>query len=238
MALALRKDDLLASGIDESSPREHVLARYRQLREITKRHHHEILGRISPDAFLNQARRLGLARGKTLILDDIDELNYVHDLVIYTAPPGRSRAIDRYAKSVHFVANSDESLMLEAMRTARFAIIVIERRHETAGLIATDLFRREQIWLVDIGLEASLPEDAMIATRLYTPERFSMTAGVNVPFDLGLIGDLNAELPRRLGQIELTTVIDDRRFAETIYRVALADGIMDRVTYQEPPQNP
>jgi len=238
MALVLRKDDLLASGIDESSPREHVLARYRQLREITKRHHHEILGRISPDAFLNQARRLGLARGKTLILDDIDELNYVHDLVIYTAPPGRSRAIDRYAKSVHFVANSDESLMLEAMRTARFAIIVIERRHETAGLIATDLFRREQIWLVDIGLEASLPEDAMIATRLYTPERFSMTAGVNVPFDLGLIGDLNAELPRRLGQIELTTVIDDRRFAETIYRVALADGIMDRVAYQELPQNP
>jgi len=238
MALVLRKDDLLASGIDESSPREHVLARYRQLREITKRHHHEILGRISPDAFLNQARRLGLARGKTLILDDIDELNYVHDLVIYTAPPGRSRAIDRYAKSVHFVANSDESLMLEAMRTARFAIIVIERRHETAGLIATDLFRREQIWLVDIGLEASLPEDAMIATRLYTPERFSMTAGVNVPFDLGLIGDLNAELPRRLGQIELTTVIDDRRFAETIYRVALADGIMDRVAYQELPRNP
>src|SRR5262249_13632025 len=30
-------------------------------------------------------------------------------------------------------------------------------------------------------------------------------------------------------------LIDDRRFAETIYRLALADGIMDRVTYQDPP---
>jgi hypothetical protein len=29
----------------------------------------------------------------------------------------------------------------------------------------------------------------------------------------------------------------DRRFAETIYRVALADGIMDRVTYQDPPED-
>ena len=184
MALALRKDSPLPTGIDEASPRDQVLARYRQLREISKRHHHKILDCISADAFLHQARRLGLARGKTLILDDMDELNYVHDLVIHTAPTGRSRAIDRYARSTHLVARSDEALVLGAMRVARFAILVIERRHEAAGLIATDLFRRNQVWLVDIGLEATMPEGAMMATRLYTPERF--TAGVNVPSDLGL----------------------------------------------------
>ena len=70
----------------------------------------------------------------------------------------------------------------------------------------------------------------MMATRLYTPEQFSMTAGVNVPFDLALIEDLYDALPRRLGETRLTDLTDDRRFAETIYRVALADGIMDRVT--------
>ena len=136
------------------------------------------------------------------------------------------------------LAGSDEALVLEAMRVARFAILTVEQRHEAAGLIATDMFRRNQVWLVDVGLERCLPEGAMIATRLYTFERFSMTAGVNVPFDLELIEDLYAELPRQLRQRELTTLIDDRRFAETIYRVALADGIMDRVAYQELPQNP
>jgi len=40
-----------------------------------------------------------------------------------------------------------------------------------------------------------------MATRLYTPERFSMTAGVNVPFDLALIEDLYDALPRRLEDI-------------------------------------
>ena len=75
-----------------------------------------------------------------------------------------------------------------------------------------------------------------MATRLYAPEQFSMTAGVNVPFDLALIEDLYDALPRRLGETRLTDLIDDRRFAETIYRVALADGIMDRVTYQDPPK--
>ena len=63
-----------------------------------------------------------------------------------------------------------------------------------------------------------------------------MTAGVNVPFDLALIEDLYDALPR-LGETRLTDLIDDRRFAETIYRLALADGIMDRVTYQDPPED-
>jgi hypothetical protein len=40
-----------------------------------------------------------------------------------------------------------------------------------------------------------------------------------------------------VGETRLTDLIDDRRFAETIYRVALADGIMDRVTYQDPPED-
>src|SRR5262245_19408965 len=67
--------------------RNAVLARYRQLREISKRHHHDILKLISGDAMLQQARRLGLAQGRTLILDDMEEMSYVFDLAIYTAPP-------------------------------------------------------------------------------------------------------------------------------------------------------
>ena len=55
--------------------------------------------------------------------------------------------------------------MLEAMRAARFAILILGRGHEAAGVIATDLFRRTDVWLVDIGLEAALEEGAMIATR-------------------------------------------------------------------------
>jgi hypothetical protein len=67
---------------------------------------------------------------------------------------------------------------------ARGALCVFGRRHDAAGVIATDPFRRTYVWLVDIGLEASLEEGAMMATRLYTPEQFSMTAGVNVPSTL------------------------------------------------------
>ena len=240
MAIALRKHSTLVN--DNAPPsRDEVLARYRTFREISKRHHHEVLKLISGDALLRQARRLGLAQGKTLILDDMDQMNYVYDLAIHTASPERSRAIDRYAKSARLAEGSDEALVLEAMRKGQFSILLIERRHETAGLIATDLVRGCEAWLVDIGLESSMTEGTLMAegtimaTRLFTPERFSMTAGVNVLLDLGMFEDVLARLPRRLGEIPPATVIDNRHFAEAIYSIALASGIMDRFKYIDLP---
>ena len=75
----------------------------------------------------------------------------------------------------------------ETMRRARFSIISSVRRHTVAGLIVKDLFRGFEFWLVDEGLESSLPDEAVLATRLYTLEGFAMTAGVLVPLDIELI---------------------------------------------------
>jgi hypothetical protein len=218
---------------DPPSSRDEVFARYRRFREISKQHHHDILACISSNTLLNQARRLGLAQGKTLILEDMEEMNYVYDLAIHTASPQRSRAIDRFAGSARFAPGSDEALVLEAMRAARFSVLLIEGHHETAGLVATDLFRRTEVWLVDIGLESSLSAGEMFATRLFTPARFSMTAGTYVPFELDMLTDILDELPRRLCDGPVEVLADNRHFAEAIYRIALADGIMDLVTYQD-----
>jgi hypothetical protein len=229
-AVALR-DDLLPASNNDASTLDDVVTRYRHLREISTQHHSGILKLVSPDALLRVARRLGLARGKTLILEDIDERTYVYDLAVYTAQAGRSRAIDRYARSVQFGAQSDEMLVLQAMRAARFSILHIERRHETAGLIAQDLFRRSQVWLVDIGLESSMAGGEIIVTRLFTPDQFSMTAGVIVPFEVEELEDVCDLLPRRVGDTQIDMAIDDRRFAEAVYALALASGVTDRVGY-------
>src|SRR4051812_15433323 len=71
---------------DTPSTRDDLLARYLHLREISKGLHEEVLKFISSDALLSCARRLGLAQGKTLLLEAMDEMYYVYDLTIYTAP--------------------------------------------------------------------------------------------------------------------------------------------------------
>jgi hypothetical protein len=228
-AVMLQQDNADARPVASLS-RAEVLTRYRHFREINKHHHSAVLDFLPKDTVLSQARRIGLAQGKTLVLDSIDDL-LVFDLLIYTAPKDRSRAIDRYARAARLAPETDEALVLEAMRRARFSIISSVRRHTVAGLIVKDLFRGFEFWLVDEGLESSLPDDAVLATRLYTLEGFAMTAGVLVPLDIEPIEYAIADTQLlRKGQEE---AINDRRLAESIYRAAVASGIMERVAYQD-----
>ena len=232
--LAKQKPALPWDG-DMRSTRDDMLAAYLHLREISKRLHEEVLKSISADTLLKQARRLGLAEGKTLILDDMDEMYYVYDLAIYTAPADRSPAIDRYAKSARFEPQSDERRMLEAMRASQFAILLIEQRHDAVGLIATDILRNSKVWLLDVGLESSMDDGELIATRLLTPGPFSMTAGVNVPFEIEMLEPICTLLPQRMVNSKLSRIAEDRRFAEAVYKVGLADGVMDRLAYLDLP---
>ena len=131
-----------------------------------------------------------------------------------------------------FDAASWRGSSVNSLNNSIYRKISIVRRHPIAGLIVKDLFRGVEVWLVDEGLESSLPDGAALATRLFTPEGFAMTAGVLVPLDSELIENAVANTPQLLRK-RPDEVIDDRRFAEAIYRAALARGIMQQVAYQD-----
>jgi hypothetical protein len=236
MAFALARKQHALEIVPAAPTRDEILRRYRHLREINKGHHDELLKRVSGHAMLQQARRLGLAYGKTLVLDSMDEMAFVYDLAIYTAQPGRSRAVDRYARSARLQAGSEEARVLDAMRNARFSVWRVERRHETAGLIVKDLLRQVEVWLVDEGLERTLPDGESIAMRLFTPDAFSVTCGVIMPVDREILEEVFDEVLPRLSRYTPEQIADDRRLAEAIYRTAIASGVMDEIGFQEVPQ--
>ena len=213
--------------------REEVLTRYRRLREISKRHQTEAVRYVPHSALLDQARRIGLAVGKTLVAESMDELTLAFDLALYTAPPGRSRGIERYARSAAVPAGSDDEVVLQAMRQARFSVWQVERRHEAVGLVVQDLMRENSLWLVDESLEQTAPEGMSVAMRVIMPEAFAMTCGVIVPVDAMLLDEVFEEV---LGRIrgEADAIANDRRFATTIYRMAVLEGLMDQVDFVDP----
>ena len=90
----------------------------------------------------------------------------------------RAAEVSNYLQS-----GSDEALTLEAMRRARFSVWRIERQHETAGAIVTDLLRDSETWLVDEGLALRAELGMTLASRLCWPADFAMTCGVIVPID-------------------------------------------------------
>lgn len=159
--------------------REQVLAWYRKVHAISREHYNALLKRVPYESKLHQARRLGFAQGRALVVDDVPNMNLVLDLAYHTAEPGRSRVIDRYAELAAFPTGSDEALVLDALRRAQFSLIRIESRHPCCGLIATDLIRENTIWLVDENLEVSIPDRWTVVTRLYKLGPISMMAGVS-----------------------------------------------------------
>jgi len=208
--------------------RDEVLQRYRHLRLISIGHHSGALKFLSRQALLEHAKRLGLAAQGILVAESEAEMTLVFDLALYTAKERRSRALDRYARATPLPPGSDAARVLEAMRQARFSVWRIDRRHETAGLIITDVLREAELWLVDEQLEASAPVGLCFAGRLCQPDRFAMSCGVVVPVYRELIEEVTTDmLAWRRGDPE--RVAEDPRFAIAIYRAAIESCILNNV---------
>jgi hypothetical protein len=208
--------------------RTEILTRYRRLRQISKEHHHAALDIIAPDVLLDWAKRLGLTEGKKVLLESEHEMTLAEDLATYLPRPGRSHPLDRYARAAQFAPGSEETLVLEAMRHARFSVWRVERRHETAGLILRDVMRGEETWLVDETMEKTPPLGVEIAGRLLRPEGFAMTARIVVPVSPDLLKEVFDRTPA-LRRAEGGLLAEDPRFAIGIYRAAVATGAMDYV---------
>ncbi len=218
-------------------PRSEILARYCRLRQISKEQHEAVLDSIAPNVLLDWARRLDLTEGKTIVLENGNEMTLPEDLAIYLPRPGRSHPLDRYARVARFAPGSDEAIVLAAMRRARFSVWRIERRHPTTGLILRDLLRGEETWLVDEAMEKNAPPGVEMAARLLQPESFAMTARIIVPMlpDLMTLPELMEEVFTRapaLRRLQEDALAGDPRFAIGFYRAAVATGAMDRVRFQ------
>ena len=211
-----------------------VLEHYRHLRGISTRHHSAALARLAGPTLLEQAKHLGLAYGRALVAESEEEMTLIFDLAVHTARPGRSRAIDRYAKATAPPPGSDEASALEAIRQAQFSLWRIESHHEIVGLVVTDVLRDKETWLVDESLTESAEPGLTFAARLYWPAAFAMICGVVVPVDAELVEDTLFDNMALLHHTEPNRFADDPRFAAAIYRSALNAGIMDHVIFREP----
>ena len=213
--------------------REELRCRYRRLREINKRHQSGALAHVSQATMLDCARRLGLAHGRTLVMDNPDEMNLIFDLVVYAAKAGRSRGIDRYAERHRPTPGSDEELMLTAAQNAQFAMLRVERRHEVFGIYVVDIVSNETLWLIDESLEASCPNGQVFAGRLMMIGDFAITCGVIVPIGIAVIMEAWDAMPR-WSAASRAEMVQDPRFAMGMFRAALRTGTMDRVQYLDP----
>lgn len=216
-----------------SADREEKLQRYRHLRAINKQQQSAALNSVSTTALLDCARRLGLMRGRTITLGSEDEMNLVYDLVVCAGLGGRKSAVARYAAKIQPPPGSDEEKMLMALRSARFAVLEVERRDETVGIHVRDIVSNEVHWLIDEGLEASSKRGHIFASRLMAVDDFVMTCGVFVPMNESVLIEAWRSMPR-VSSASRAELMQDPRLATALYRAALNVGAMEGVQFLDP----
>src|SRR5260370_15685271 len=141
MAPALQISTDLRGGEMHALSRAAILSRYRRYRDIRTDIQTTVLENIPHSRFLECARRIGLSDGKLLFTNNQVELTLAFDLALYTANPGRTRAIDRCARKRLETSGPDETLVLKGLQASRFSIFRVIRRCEPAGVLLEDLMR-------------------------------------------------------------------------------------------------
>jgi len=158
-----------------------LVRRYKRLRKVGRELNNRIFETLSREAIEQTARRLGMWRDGTLVLETQDEMSVLMDHAIHGYFEDGRNAVDRYVEAHPPQPASDEAAVLWAARQAFFAIPKVEEVVPGVGVWARDLLRDERFLLVDMGLSQSAVEGGVLATRLLPFERFVMTSGAALP---------------------------------------------------------
>jgi hypothetical protein len=218
--------------LDQEIGREDLLTLYRGYRQAIQLHLNAALKCVSAAAVKDAARRIGLLSNNTIVADHFSEMTLAFDLAVFGQKPGRSRAIDRYARANRFPDGSVEAVTLAAMQTNMFRVVRVNERHQTAGIIVEDIANKETLWLMDEGLDATSVEGTVLAARFICIETFHTTIGAIVPVEQDLFEDALYSLAARRGKLDLSS-LNDPRLPETIYATAISHGALEYMHYAE-----
>ncbi len=225
----------MASSVLDFTPSLTDIERYARLRKVSMRLNHKIIEATLPRAaVVEMGRRLGLVKGRTLVLDTEDQMSVVMDLCLYDLVQDGKNAIERYAERYAPPPRTEEYEVLQAMLQARYRIMLPQLGIEGAGVQCVDVLTREELFLMDFGL-SRCPLDVALGTRAIPLGRFWMTGGAGLPAHRESIEEALARLQQQ-GLLRNDRFTDPHRAAITIVRAFLEGGASEYVEYQNLPE--
>ena len=152
--------------------------RSRRLCAVANRHCAAVAPFMSRDKVREHAKRLDLFR-QGVIAGNEHQRALVIELAVWTASGNSSTALQRYARQVQLVPDSDEAVVLAGMLDSILSFWKAERRHPVAGWELRDLSWGQSVWVVDERIDQRLSQhpSSLFVTRLFgsAPDGFAMS---------------------------------------------------------------
>jgi hypothetical protein len=216
-----------------------LLPRYRELRQVALPLNNRLMDSLPKSVMDEGGKGLGILHGNVLTLDAESVLPVFADHCIYDVLRKGANGVERYLAKSPPPEDSDEMVLLRAMREARFTLLVVEGAEPGVGIEVRDLLRDETMFLVDVGLSQTIRVGTVVASRIMAPEGIAMTTGAALPLGVLPPADRNAVvelLQSRFKQADFRqlTPQEASELATITIRMALEHGAAEHINYLEP----
>ena len=179
------------------------------------------------------------SEGDKLVLDTEDEIAVLMDYCLHDVRRHGVNAVEEYIGKFPSAPESDESILLQALRLSRHSLFAVEATEPGVGVHVRDLLRDEPLFLVDVGFSQSASVGMVLATRVTAPEGICMTTGAALP--VGVLSptkraqflDALRTTDKGMDFGKLSPDVKGELAATTI-RTCLQKGAAKKIAYLEP----
>jgi hypothetical protein len=218
-----------------------LLTRYKHLRRLGLGLNNRLTETLTRDDLDEGGKKLGILKRGVLALDTEDEIAVLMDYCIHDVRRRGVNAVERYLASPPVTPESDELILLQALRQARYSLYTVESADPGVAVHVRDLLRDEPLFLVDVGLSRSATVGMILASRVMAPDGIGMTTGAALP--AGVLSPSRrtaflAGLTATFGGVDFRHPSSEEasELAAAIIRACLRQGAAERVAYVEPGQ--
>jgi hypothetical protein len=171
-----------------------LVDRYQVLRAKARQLSNALAAAVPKDVFGEAADRLGILKGKEILLETEDEIVVVVDLAVFDIRRNGETVAQRFLRERPPAEGTDERLILEAMQSARYSIFQVQRAQAGVGVLFRDMLRDQEDFVWDVGFSHTARRGALMAGRIHSPGEITMTTGAVLPIYTERVSHLLAKV--------------------------------------------
>jgi hypothetical protein len=218
------------------SSSEQLLETYLSYRVIGQPLLTELLKYIPKNAIQVCGKKMEIVKGKTLLLNNEDELIVLYNYCLFHYYIGDKNAIDRYMTIHKDSLVSDKKTVALAMKNAQFSIFGIEKTLPHAGVIVADVLRGgKRELLIDKGFSESAVPGLLLASTILRYPEFITTTGTALPLNSisNRIELLLEDYARKYESFDLLPKTQQSKFIANLLKICFREEVSENIRYQD-----
>lgn len=199
---------------------------YLRFRALGRTFNLGLIKELPQPALQECAKKLGLIKAGTFILNQDDEIAVAYDYCLHHHRRVGRNIIERTLENAPPAVGSDERLYLDALLAARFSLYAVQEVLPHSAVRLMDLLSNTPVEILDRSLASTAVKDLIVAGRLLTVGDVSFSSGTLIPvpqvvYEIRIRPVIQKFLPDYPGPHESLSPARSAAFEAEVLRIAL-----------------